>query len=171
MPRGRQPAPGQRLERDGLGGGEVQHVDRAAAPHLAVHQLAAEGIARPVLGRHGHDVGVAHQAQRRRRRVGALDAGDEAGAAGRPVGLVDLDVEAAALQVGAQHVAGAHLLAGGDGAVVHALVADELLQQLHGLAGQGVVHDVGVLRVRKSVTRRIDSARCVGPRQSFWISP
>ena len=69
-----------------------------------------------------------------------------------------------------QHVAGAHLLAGGDGAVVHALVADQLLQQLDGLAGQRVVHDFGVWRVRNSVTRRIDSARCVGPRQSFWIS-
>src|SRR5437773_6305963 len=30
--------------------------------------------------------------------------------------------------------------------------------------------DVGVWRARKSVTRRIDSARCVGPRQSFWTS-
>src|SRR6202011_3141209 len=64
----------------------------------------------------------------------------------------------------------AHLLAGGDGAVVHALVANQLLQQLYGLRGQRVVHDDGVLRVRKSVTFRIDSARCVGPRQSFWIS-
>src|SRR2546427_5738867 len=31
-------------------------------------------------------------------------------------------------------------------------------------------HDDGVWRVRKSVTRRIDSARCAGPRQSFCTS-
>src|SRR6266849_7136482 len=55
-----------------------------------------------------------------------------------------------------------------------------LLDELHDAlrAGHGSeeraaardVHDVGVWRARKSVTRRIDSARCVGPRQSFWIS-
>src|SRR3990172_3300036 len=43
-------SPGQRLQRDGLGGGEVQHVDRAATPHLAVHQLAPEGIPLQVAG-------------------------------------------------------------------------------------------------------------------------
>src|SRR6266487_1564701 len=37
-------------------------------------------------------------------------------------------------------------------------------------ADQDHPQDVGVWRVRKSVTRRIDSARCVGPRQSFWTS-
>src|SRR6266511_567685 len=50
----------------------------------------------------------------------------------------------------------------------HALIADQLLQQLHGLRGQGVVQ--GVCLVRNSVTRRIDWARCVGPRQSFCTS-
>ncbi len=93
-----------------------------------------------MLGRHGHDVGVAHEAERRRGGIGALDAGDEARAAGRPVRLVHVDVEAAAVQVGAQHVAGAHLLAGADAAVVHAPIADQLLQQLDRLRGERVVH-------------------------------
>ena len=159
----RPPSPlGQRLQHDRLRRRDVQHVERASAPHLALHQLAAERIARPRGGVHRHHIGVAHQAQRRRRRIGALDAGHQAGAARGVVRLIDLDVEATALQVRLEHVAGLHLLAGGDGAVVHALVADELLQELDGLAGQRVVHDRGVWRVRKSLTRRIDSARCVG---------
>src|SRR5207247_587013 len=61
----------------------------------------------------------------------------------RAVGLVHFDVQAAAFEIPAQHVAGPHLLAGGDGAVVHALVADELLEQLDGLRGQVVVHAAG----------------------------
>ena len=47
---------------------DAQHVDGAAAPHLAVDQLAAERVARPPVGVDGHDVGVAHEAQRRARR-------------------------------------------------------------------------------------------------------
>ena len=47
------------------------------------------------------------------------------------------------------------------------LMGVELLQKLDGLARQRVAHDAGVWRVRNSVTRRIDSGRCVGPRQSF----
>src|SRR5438445_5071734 len=163
------PTLGQRLERDRLRGGEIQHVDCPAPPHLAVDELPPERIARPVRRRHGHDVGVAHETQSRRGGVGALDAGDETDAAGRAVGFVDVDVEAAALEVGPQQIAVALLLARGDGAVVHALVADQLLQELDGLRGQRIVHDDGVWRVRNSVTVRIDSARCVGPRQSFWI--
>ena len=131
---------GERLERDRLGGGEVQHVDRAAAPDLAVDQLAAERVARPGLGIDGHDVGVAHQAEGRGLRVGALDAGHQAGAARRVLRRVHLEVQSAALEVAAQGVAVAHLLARQDGAVVHAPVADHLLQELDGLAGQNVSH-------------------------------
>jgi len=133
-------ATGQGLERDRLGGGDVEHVERAAAPHLAVHELAAEGIAGPVLGRDRHHVGVAHQAQGRRLRVAPLDARHQARPAGSGHRLVDLEIEAAAREVGAQEVAGADLLSGGHGAVVDALVADHLLQELHGLAGRDVAH-------------------------------
>src|SRR4029079_9656972 len=89
---------------------------------------------------HRHDVRVAHQAQRGRLGVAALDPGHQAGAPRRAVGLVDLEIEAAALEVRLQHVAGAHLLAGFHRPVVHALVANELQQELHGLAGQRVRH-------------------------------
>ena len=72
--------------------------------------------------------------------IAALDAGHEARAARGVRGLVDLEVEAAALEIAAQRVAVARLLAGEQRAVVHALVADHLLQQLHRLAGQGIAH-------------------------------
>src|SRR5262249_21936460 len=130
----------------------------AATPHLAVHELAAERIARPVRRRHRYDVRVAHQAQRGRGGIGALDAGHEARPARRAVRDGDVDVETAALEGRAPGIAGARLLAGGDASVVHALVADQLLQQLDGLAGLLVVHDFGVWRFRNSVTVRIDSA-------------
>ena len=48
----------------------------------------------------------------------------------------------------APQAARARLVAGREAAVVHALVADHLLQELHGFARQRVVHDFGVLRVR-----------------------
>ena len=73
----RQPAHGHRHRR-----GEVEHVDGAAAPHDAVHQLGAERIALPAGGVHRHDVGVAHQQQRRRVAVAALDPRDQAHASG-----------------------------------------------------------------------------------------
>ena len=68
---------GEVAERDRHRRGEVEHVDRAAAPDLAVDDLAAERIAPPAVGVHRHDVGVAHQQQRRRGRIAALDARDE----------------------------------------------------------------------------------------------
>ena len=57
--------------------GLVEHVDGTAAPHLVVDDLAAEGVVFPahVVGR--HDIGMAHQAQRRRRAVTTRDPGDE----------------------------------------------------------------------------------------------
>ena len=132
--------PGQGLERHRLRSGEVEHVEGAAPPHLAVHELASEGIARPVLGGHRHHVGVPHEAEGGRSGIRALDARDQALAPGSALGLVDLDVEPALAEVGSDEIAVAHLLAGFHGAVVHARVADHLLQELHRLVGEGVVH-------------------------------
>ncbi len=67
---------------------------------------------------------------------GTVQSGQEV----RTSDLLRTYLEAAAPEVGAQEIAGADFLAGLHGAVVHALVADHLLQQLHGLAGQGVAH-------------------------------
>jgi hypothetical protein len=64
-------------ERDCHGSGEVQHVDRAAPPHLAVDELARERITRPALHVDRNDVRMTHQAEPRRGRVGALDARDD----------------------------------------------------------------------------------------------
>src|SRR4029450_6762509 len=63
------------------------------------------------------------------------------GGGGGPAGLVDLEVKEAAFEIGAEEIGGAHLLSGFDGAVVHALVPDHLLEELNGLRGQSVVHD------------------------------
>ena len=56
------------------------------------------GIVLPAVGVHRHDVGVAHQQQRRRVGIAALEPGHEALAA--RLGLVGLDVERRALEVG-----------------------------------------------------------------------
>ena len=107
-------APGtEATAREALGGhrhrrGEVEHVDGAAAPHLAVDQLATERIVLPSRRVGGHDVGVTHQEQRRRVGIGALDARHEARSTRR--GFVALDVEAAAFEVRMQHVCAPHLL-------------------------------------------------------------
>ncbi len=45
-------------------GVEVLHVDRAAAPQVAVADLAGERVDLPVLGRGRHDIEVAVQQQR-----------------------------------------------------------------------------------------------------------
>ena len=81
----------------------------------------------PVVGVHRHDVGVAHQQQRRRGGIGALDAGDEARATRR--GLEGLEVEHRALEVAASRSAlrtSPPELA----SVVDAGVADEGLEEL-----------------------------------------
>ena len=65
---------GELAEGDGHRRRDAEHVDGAAAPHLAVDQLAAERVAGPAVGVHRHDVGVAHQAQRRGVGIAALDA-------------------------------------------------------------------------------------------------
>ena len=130
----------QLAEGDGHRGGDVEHVDGPAPPHLAVDQLAAERVVRPPGGVDRHDVGVTHQAQRRRRRVVAFDAGDDGGAT-RPA-LEPLDVEPGTLEVRLQQVGVADLVAGVGRAVVDALVADQRLQQLGGRTGErlGIRH-------------------------------
>ena len=56
---GRQPSRASARARHDLGRGLGLHVERAAAPHVAVVQLARPRVARPVLrrGEHGVDVG------------------------------------------------------------------------------------------------------------------
>src|SRR5918998_985237 len=49
----------QLLGGDGHGGRQVEHVDGPAAPHLAVDQLAPEGVVAPPVGVRRDDVGVA----------------------------------------------------------------------------------------------------------------
>jgi hypothetical protein len=74
---GAEPRAYEVAEGDGHRRREVEHVDRATAPHLAVDQLAAERVAAPAGLVDRHHVGVAHQAEARRVGVGALDPGDE----------------------------------------------------------------------------------------------
>ena len=117
---------GQRAEHHRLGGHQVEHVDGAPPPHLAAHQLAGERVARPAVEAHRHDVGVAHQAQRRGVGVRPLHASHQRSAARR--GLVTLQVEARTLQVGGQQIGIADLVARFGRAVVDALVANKGLE-------------------------------------------
>ena len=127
---------GKPPERQRHGRGLVEHVDSAAPPDEPVDDLGAEGIAAPPVRVHRHDVGVAHEQERRRLRIAALDAGHEAAAAG--LGLVTLHVEAGTLEVVAEQVDVLGLLARLDAAVVDALVADQVAQEVDRLGG-GVV--------------------------------
>ena len=72
-------------------------------------EVAGERVPGPAVVVHRHDVGVAHEHQRRRVGVAALDAGDEA----RParLGLEALDVDAARAQVLLEQVDAAQLVA------------------------------------------------------------
>ena len=92
VPFGVKPDSARRRNATAIVRGDVQHVDRAAAPHEPVDDLAAERVAAPPVGVDGHDVGVAHEEQAGRVGVAPLDAADEALAA--RLRLVALDVEA-----------------------------------------------------------------------------
>jgi hypothetical protein len=81
----------------------------ASPPHLAVDELTTEGITRPTARRHRDDVGVAHEAERRRVRVAAFDTGDERAPAGQRVERAH--VHAGALEVVTEEVGAADLLA------------------------------------------------------------
>ncbi len=60
---GAEPIFGQVAETGGHAGGEVQHVDGAPAPDLAVDQLAAEGVVPPILPVGRDHIGVAQQGE------------------------------------------------------------------------------------------------------------
>ncbi len=102
--------------------GEVEHVDRAASPDLAVDQLSAERIIAPAVLIYGNDVGVSHQKDGRSVRVGSFDARDEVPASGGR--FVALDVDTGSLEEGSEQIDVALFLAGLDRSVVHAAVAD-----------------------------------------------
>jgi len=65
------------LESDGHRGGDVEHVDSPAAPNLAVDQLSAERVLVPASRVDRYNVGMAHQAQARSRRVAPIDTSNE----------------------------------------------------------------------------------------------
>ena len=145
----RQPAEGNRLGRR-----EVQHVDRPAPPHEAVDEVAGIGLSAPPLLVDGDDVGVTHEQQARRVGIGALDARDEARASG--LRLEPLHVEPGAPEVTLEDVGGVGLVARLDGAVVHALRLDQLLEQVDRLVAH-VPTSVDAIGSRRYRSRPSDS--------------
>ena len=113
-------------ERDGHRCSEVQHVDGATPPYLAVDQLATERIVRPTRFVDRNDIGVSHQAQRRCLWIAAANARHQRAAARR--WFVLLHVEAACAEKLPQQVGIANLEAGLCCAIVDTAIADELLQ-------------------------------------------
>ena len=69
--------------RDGHRRREVQHVDRAPSPYLAVDDLSAERVVLPVLAVGGDDIGVPEKGQRGGVGVSPFDFGHQRGASGR----------------------------------------------------------------------------------------
>ena len=134
------------LHGDCHGRGEIQHVHCAAAPHHAVDELAAEGIVSPPVGVDRDDVGVAEQQERGCGWVRSLDAGDQVVPARRR--LVALQLQSGALQIGFQQRGAANLPPRLGPAVVHASIADELLQKVRDLSGR-VRHFDPVLSFRE----------------------
>jgi hypothetical protein len=116
-------------------GGEVEHVDGASAPDLAVDELGTKGVPAPALGADRHHVGVGQVHQHRRVGPRRLDAGDQRDPAGG--GLVALHVGPGPFQQRAEDIGVALLLTGGLGAVVHAGVGDQRPDELDGLALEG----------------------------------
>ena len=102
----------------------VLHVDGAAAPDVAVPDLAGERVDRPLAGVGRHDVEVAVDQQRRPAAVGALDAGDRRCAARR--GLDDLRLDADLVELGGHPFGGRPLGMGRVGGVD----ADEVDEQI-----------------------------------------
>ncbi len=125
---------GEAAEGDGHRRGQVQHVDRPAAPHLAVDHLAGERIVPPPVGVHRHHIGVGHEAQRWRVRIGPFDPGDQR-VTSRSRGEA-FDLEPCTFEVLHEQVGVPRLLAGVGRAVVDAFVADQRLQQFRGRAGE-----------------------------------
>ncbi len=92
----------QMLVGDCHGRRETQHVDRTPAPDFAVDEFAPERVLGPPIGGDGHHVGVAHQTDRGSVGVGSLDACHHRLASWG--GLIGLDVETGAFEVGLQQV-------------------------------------------------------------------
>ena len=128
VPRGRKPGVGQVPDGHGHGGHVVQHVQGAAAPHLAVDQVTTERVARPADGVGSDDVGRGVVEQGGCGRVGPLDAGHEGDPSRRRLEALDLDSRS--LQDRRHHGGVAHFLPGLETAVVDARVAYEGLQHL-----------------------------------------
>ena len=101
----------------------------APRPHTSPSTISPrERIALPAIGVDRHDIGVAHQQERRRVRVAALDARDEVLAAG--LRGVALEVETGVAEVLREHVGAAALEARLGRAVVDARVADQVREQV-----------------------------------------
>ena len=125
--------PRQRRHRHRPGHRLVLHVDRAAAPQVAVLiEVAVERRVLPVLGVGGDDVGVAEQGQRRP-LAAARDPGDQVG----PLGITgdQLAGDPVRLQVVPEHHGGRCLPPGR----VRGVDADQVAEQAGGLVAQGGV--------------------------------
>ena len=123
---------GQVAHRHGHRRREVEHVHRPPTPHLAVDDLAAEGVVAPVLAVGGDDIGVPEERQGGGVRVAALELGHQGGAPGE--GLVQLHVEPSPLEQVAEEIGVALLVARLGCAVVDAGVADHRLEEFGYLA-------------------------------------
>ena len=119
---------GEMAYRNGHRGGEVQHVDRPTTPNLAVDDLSAEGIVAPSVRGDRHDIGVAHEAQAGRRRIGALDPCDHRPAAGR--GSVGFEGQPWAFEGPDQRIGVARLMPRIRGPIVDASVPNHRLKKL-----------------------------------------
>ena len=145
-PRGTPALAGERQRRRDLGRGLRLHVQRAAAPHEAVVDVARPRVVRPV-GRGREDrVHVREQAQRRP-VARAAQARDEVRALG--LGAQKLDFEARFAQLGRDHLLRRALVAGR----VDGVEADQPLEELGRL----------LLQVRH---RRDASGRCRAARRA-----
>ena len=126
--------PSEVAERDRHRRSQVEHVDRAASPHVAVDDLARKRVALPTIRVDRHDIGMAHQQQRRRVRVAALDARDEVLAAGLRGKALELETGVA--EVLREHVRAAALEARLGRSVVDARVADQVREKVARLFGE-----------------------------------
>jgi len=123
------------------------------------------GRASSARGSPATNVGVAHEAERGA-AGSVLMRATQARPAGAPAGR-HTGREPLPPRYASQHVAGAHLLPEPTSVVTHRL----RMSCWRSSTLSPVCASVSASwRVRKSVTRRIDSARCVGARQSFWMS-
>ena len=130
---------GEVSEGDRHRGGQVQHVNRSATPHLfdtvgVANEFTAEGVTAPAVGADRHDVGVAHEAERRCIRVAAFNASDDRLAA--VDSGVALGREACAFEEVLEGVGVAGLVTRFRSAVVDAGVADHRLEQFDGFPGE-----------------------------------